>query len=83
MIVLFFRYCLKCFYLKYLEKYSNHCFFVGGSPKRKFNHDDTHDHGQGKRRPSTYVEGKNGNTFNGAGGVMGGSGWLVVAGGRW
>ena len=32
--------------------------FPGGSIKRKSNNDDKHGHGQEKRRPSTYVEGK-------------------------
>ena len=32
--------------------------FPRGSKKRKSNNDDKHGHGQEKRRPSTYVEGK-------------------------
>ena len=32
--------------------------FPTGSKKRESNNDDKHDHGQEKRRPSTYVEKK-------------------------
>ena len=32
--------------------------FPGVSKKRKSNNDDKHDHGLGKRRPSTYDDGK-------------------------
>ena len=32
--------------------------FPRGSKKRKSNNDDKHDHGQEKRRTSTYVEGR-------------------------
>ena len=32
---------------------------AGGSEKRKSSNDDEHTHGRKKRRPSTYVEGKN------------------------
>ena len=31
--------------------------FSKGSKKMNFNNDDKHDHGQEKRRPSTFVEG--------------------------
>ena len=33
--------------------------FPRGSKNRKSNNDDKHDYGQEKRRPLTYVEGKN------------------------
>ena len=41
------------------NKLKNCNHFPGGGPKKKnFNNDDDHGHGQMKRRPSTYVEGK-------------------------
>ena len=39
-----------------LRNYSSR--FPEGSNNRKSNNDVKHDHGQEKRRPSTYVEGK-------------------------
>ena len=66
----FFRYCLTNCFLEYFV----HGLSKGGlqvkitkntlavfprvSKKREPNNDDKHYHGQEKRRPSTYVEGK-------------------------